>query len=249
MKKMKVIAAVLLVLALLLPGAACLAAEDFSDIAGVWYTEEVMMQVAENGRFVLEWNDEDWAGSLKPERRTNEYEEEYTAWRMILDNPGLSMWKDLELVSDVYVSGKVTFVHDGTPGEVFWNVPVYVLDVSGEDLSYYEPYAYIDTANGEEPAITMMFTLLRPATDIGLLQMFDQYLDEEGELCYNGTTIEWWEAMDSQERIVVTHVFEGELPDLCFSFLGEDETRYDFAVDISGGDGQLYLWPLVPSNG
>ena len=49
---------------------------------------------------------------------------------------------------------------------------------------------------------------------------------------------------------MVTHVFEGDLPDLGISFIGvDDETQYDFAVDMSGYDGELYLMQLPQSNG
>ena len=55
--------------------------------------------------------------------------------------------------------------------------------------------------------------------------------------------------LDSQERIVVTHVFEGDLPDLGIHFVNEDEIEVDFAVEISGEDGALILTPLPASNG
>ena len=249
MKKMFVFAALLM--------AFCLAAtpaltekEDFSEIAGTWYTEEISMTVTEEGHFVIEWFDGDWVGSLEKDWRTNEEEEEYPAYRIILDDPKDVMWEDLELIPDIYHPGKLTLCRDGSPdGDVFWNVPVYVMEVPDEELEYYEPYTLIDEADGEEPAVTAMFTLLRPATDIAVLIMFNQEIDEEGNLGYNADALDWWPELDSQERIVVKHVFEGDLPDLCFSFLAEDGTRYDFAVQISGMDGELELLPLLPSNG
>ena len=79
--------------------------------------------------------------------------------------------------------------------------------------------------------------------------MFNQEIDEEGNLGYNADALDWWAELDSQERIAVIHVFEGDLPDLSISFLAEDGTRYDFAVQISGADGELELLPLLPSNG
>ena len=48
---------------------------------------------------------------------------------------------------------------------------------------------------------------------------------------------------------MVKHVFRGDLPELSVSFLAEDGTRYDLAVEISGKSGQLILVPLLPSNG
>ena len=250
MKTVRFITAILLTLSLLLTGAAALAEEaDFSEITGVWYTEEIMMEITEDGRFEIGWNDEDWLGSLQAEPRTNDEGEEYTAYRMTLDNPELSMWDALELVTEPYHSGKLTLVHDGTPGDIFYDIPVSVTDLGDEDPSNYDPYVLIDEAAGQEPAVTLMFTLLRPATDVAVMHMYDQEIDEEGYLGYNATTLEWWAELDSQTRIVVKHVFEGDLPDLCFSFLAEDGTRYDFAVQISGMDGELELLPLLPSNG
>ena len=91
-KTLKAILLILLVL-LFLP-ALCLAAapalaeeEDFSAIEGDWFTEEIMMTVTDDGHFVLGWNDGDWTGSLKPERRVNEDGDEYIAYRMILEDP------------------------------------------------------------------------------------------------------------------------------------------------------------------
>ncbi len=251
MKKFKVITAILAALALCLAGTAALADEDdFSEIAGVWYTEEVMMTITDEGRFVIEWFDEDWTGSLEePDWRLNEEEEEYAAYRMVLDDPEMSMWEENELVTDVYHYGKLTLVQDETPHEVFWNVPVYVMEVDEEDLEAYEPYAFIDAAKGEEPAVTMMFTFLRPVKDIAVMEMFDQHFDEDGNLGYNGVSLEWWPELDSQERIVVTRVFEGDMPDLSIGFIGEDETRYEFAVQMSGADGALELLPMLAGEG
>ena len=241
---------ILMAAALCLTGAGTAAEEgDFSEIAGVWYTEEIMLNVTEDGRFVLELFDGDWTGSLKAELQLNEDDEECVVYRMILDDPKLSIWEDLELAPDAYHPGKMLFFRDGALGEIFYDVPVYIMDLTGDDPDVYGPYAFVDDAQGEEPAVTMMFTLLRPATDIAVLKMFDQEIDEDGNLGYNGDVLEWWPELDSQERIVVTHVFQGDLPDLAFSFLAEDGTRYDFAVQISGADGELILWPLLPSEG
>jgi len=248
MKKMKVFAAILLALCLALASALA-EEEDYSEIAGEWYTEEVMMTVTEEGRFVLEWNDGDWTGLLEPDRRINEEDEEYTAYRMILDNPEDSIWESLELVPDLYHPGKLTYYQDGYPLDVFYNVPIYVMDMEGEDLSVYEPYAFIDTANGNEPAVTMMFTFLQPVKDVAVMEMFNQRIDEDGNLGYNGTTLEWWAQLDSLERIVVTRVFEGDLPDLSVNFITEDGTGYDFAVQMSGYDGELELLQLAAPNG
>ena len=248
MTKMKAIAAILLTLCLAVASALA-EEEDYSDIAGEWYTEEVMMTVTEEGRFVLEWNDGDWTGSLEADLRTNEEDEEYTAYRMVLDNPEDSAWENLELVPDIYHPGKMTYYQDGTPLEVFYDVPIYVMDMEGEDLAVYEPYAFIDAANGNEPAVTMMFTFLRPVKDVAVMEMSDQRIDEDGNLGYNGSTLEWWAELDSLERIVVTRVFEGDLPDLSVNFITEDGTGYDFAVQMSGYDGELELLRLAAPNG
>ena len=70
-----------------------------------------------------------------------------------------------------------------------------------------------------------------------------QEFDEDGNLGYNANALGWWAELDSQERIVVKHVFRGDLPELSVSFLAEDGTRYDLAVEISGRSGQLILPP------
>ena len=248
MKKRIVFAALLMTICLA-AAAARTEKEDYSEIAGTWYTEEISMTVTDEGRFVIEWFDGDWIGSLETDRRANEDEEDYPAYRIILEKPKDVMWEDMELIPDLHHPGKLTLWFNGHPGDVFWNVPVHVTEVSDEELEYYEPYALIDEANGEEPAVTLMFTLLRPATDIAVMAMFNQEIDEEGNLKYKIDVLEWWEELDSQEHIAVKHVFEGDLPDLSISFLAEDGTRYDFAVQISGVDGEPELMPLLPSNG
>ena len=248
MKMLKVFAAVLL--ALCLAAAPALAEkEDFSGIAGVWYSEEIMMTITEEGRFRVEWFDEDWVGTLEAEERTNEDGDEYTAWRMNLEEPEQDLWKELEIVPDLYYPGKVSFCFDGNMQDDFYNAPVCVTEVPEEELETYEPYTLIDAANGKEPATTVMFTLLRPATDIAVMRMFDQRFDEDGEMLYNADALEWWAELDSREHIVVKHVFEGDLPDLGIGFIAEDGTSMNFAAEISGADGQLILVPLPPSNG
>ena len=123
------------------------------------------------------------------------------------------------------------------------------MDMGEEDLEVYEPYAFIDASNGEEPAVTMMFTFLRPVKDIAVMEMENQQFDEEGNLGYNGVTLEWWPELDSQERIVVKRVFEGDMPDLSIGFMTEDEFRYEFAVTISGADGALELLQIPAGEG
>ena len=250
MKRMKVFAAVLL--ALCLAAAPALAEGVFSDIAGVWYTEEFSMEVTETGRYILEYNDGDQTGTLKREMRTNEEGDEYAAYIMTPNDPE-EAGENLELVPDIYHPGKLTYFRNENPHEQFYNVPIYVMDMSEdeEELECYEPYYTISTVEDEdEPAVTVMFTFLRPVRDVGVMVMFDQEFDEEGNMGYNADCVEWWETLDSQERIVVTHVFQGDLPDLGISFIGvDDETQYDFAVDMSGYDGELYLMRLPQSNG
>ena len=251
MKRMKVFAAVLL--ALCLAGAPVLADGDFSDIAGEWYTEEYMMEVTETGRYIMEYNDGDQSGSLEQEWRTNEEGDEYAAYKMTPDDPEESSAENHELVPDIYHPGKMTYYRDEYPLEQFYDVPVYVMDMGEdeEELEYYEPYYTVNTAEDEdEPAVTMMFTFLRPVRDVGVMVMFDQEFDEDGNMGYNADCVQWWETLDSQERILVKHVFEGDMPDLGISFICEDDgTQYDFAVDMSGYDGELILMRLPPSNG
>ena len=248
MRKLTVFAAVLT--ALCLAGTTVPAeGTDRSGAAGPWYTEEIMMTIEEDGRFVLGWNDGDWTGSLEPEERRNEDGEEFTAYRMVLDHPEDSIWNELELVPNIYHPGKLTFYRDGTPGEIFYDVPVSITDMAGEDPGWYEPYTLIDTAEGEEPAAVMMVTFLRPAADIAVMTMTDLKTDEEGSLLYTGNTLEWWEELDSQERILIRHVFEGDLPELSVSFIGEDGTGYAFGIQLSGADGEPELIPLLPPNG
>ena len=251
MKRMKVLALVLL--ALCLAGTPALADGDFSELAGEWYTEEYMMEVTEEGRYIMEYNDGDQTGSLEQEWRTNEEGDEYAAYKMIPDDPEESSAENHELVPDIYHPGKMTYYRDEYPLEQFYNVPVYVMDM-GEDedeLEYYEPYYTVDTVEDEdEPSVTMMFTFLRPVRDVGVMVMFDQEFDEDGNMGYNADCVQWWQTLDSQERVLVKHVFEGDLPDLGISFICEDDgTQYDFAVDMSGYDGELILMRLPPSNG
>ena len=81
------------------------------------------------------------------------------------------------------------------------------------------------------------------------MQMYNQGFDEEGTFGYDGDTLEWWAAVDSRTQIVVKHMFEGDLPELSISFIAEDDTSYNFAVEISGGNGEMILTPLEPLNG
>ena len=252
MSKVKLFAAIMLALAVCLGGTAALADEDgFEAVAGEWYTEEYSMNITEDGRFLIAFNDEDWTGALEETDWVNEEDEELTAYRLILDDPGLSLWEDIALVPDLYHPGKLTFWHDGTEGEAFYNVPVYIREVpeDEEELAYYEPYFTVDTADGEEPAARMMITFLRPVTNVAMFTMFDQEIDEEGNLGYNADAFEWWDALDSQERILVIHVFEGDMPELGINFVTEEDEMLDFAIEISGADGEPVLTLLPPSNG
>ena len=253
MKKMKIFAAVLLALCLAAAPVLTEEDQDFSDIACEWYTEEFMMEIDENGRFVMEYNDGDVTGALEQEWRTNEEGDEYAAFIIIPDNPEDFYGESNELVPDIYHPGKMTYFVDENPREQFYDAPIYVMEMGEdeEELETYEPYYTVNTVEDEdEPYVTLMFTFLRPVRDVGVMVMFDQEFDEEGDMGYNADCVEWWETLDSQERIVVTHVFEGDLPDLGISFIGvDDETQYDFAVDMSGYDGELYLMQLPQSNG
>ncbi len=238
------------VLALCLAGTPSAAEEDdFSDIAGVWYAEDATMTVTEEGRFAIESIDGDWTGSLKAERRLNEEEEEYAAYVMTPDDPELSTPEKNELTADVYHPGKLTLVQDGTPRVVFRNVPVSVADVGEEDLTAFEPYAFVDGANGEEPAVTMMFTFLRPAKDVAVTKLENQQFDENGEFICSGVSLDWWPELDSLQRVVVTYVFEGDLPELSISFAAENEIRYEYAVMISGADGELDFMEIPAGEG
>ncbi len=248
MKNRQICLCAVLALLLCLVCACAMAEEDFSGIAGEWYTEEISMNITEDGRFTIYWNDVDWTGSLKTDWYTEDGEE-YVTYRMVLDQPGLARSEDLELRPSLSYPGKMTFIEGGSHYEFFYNVPVYVMDTEGEDLACYEPYTYIDASHGNEPAITMMFTFLRPVLDVAVMGIFDQTIGSDGELYYNADTIEWWPELDSQNRIVVKRVFDGDLPNLVISFAMEDGTGYDFAVDISGENGELYLWRLLPSMG
>ena len=221
----------------------------FFAIAGDWYEDEIMMNISNTGRFVVGWNDGDWTGTLAAEQIINKEGEEITAYRMISDDPKANSWENPELVPDIYYPGKLTLTRDGTPVDTFYSAPVRVEDMAGEDLTNYEPYTLIDNSGGEEEAAIFMLTLLRPARDVAVMQMYNQGFDDDGTFGYDGDTLEWWEAVDSRTQIVVRHVFEGDLPELSISFIGEDDTPYNFAVEISGGNGELILTPLEPTNG
>ena len=226
MMKMKVFAAVLLTLCLAAAPVLTEEDQDFSDIACEWYTEEFMMEIDENGRFVMEYNDGDVTGALEQEWRTNEEGDEYAAFIIIPDNPEDFYGESNELVPDIYHPGKMTYFVDENPREQFYDAPIYVMEMGEdeEELETYEPYYTVNTVEDEdEPYVTLMFTFLRPVRDVGVMVMFDQEFDEEGDMGYNADCVEWWETLDSQERIVVTHVFEGDLPDLGISFIGVDD--------------------------
>ena len=221
----------------------------FSAIAGDWYEDEIMMNISNTGRFVVGWNDGDWTGTLEAEQITNTEGEEITAYRMISDDPKANSWENPELVPDIYYPGKLTLTRDGTPVDTFFNAPIRIEDMAGEDLANYEPYTLIDNTGGEDGAAIFMLTLLRPARDVAVMQMYNQGFDDEGTFGYDGDTLEWWAAVDSRTQIVVKHMFEGDLPELSISFIAEDDTSYNFAVEISGGNGEMILTPLEPLNG
>ena len=223
---------------------------DFAALSGEWYTDEISMTLTEDGRFTLGWNDGDWTGTLAPEAWTDEEGEELTAYRLKLEEPKETMWDELMLVPDFYHAGKLTLYRDGTPGDVFWNVPVCVVEIDAEELEYEEPVARIDTTGGEELPTALVVTFLRPVRDAAIMKMYDQEINEEGVLCYNGTTLEWWEFLDSRSSVAITHIFEGDMPELSVSFIGaEDEISYHFAIQLSGADGQPELIPLPASEG
>lgn len=234
----KLLSAAMALLMLCLAGMTAGAEAEGIGIAGKWYTEEIMMTVTEEGRFNLEWFDGDWTGTLEEEWRLNEEGEEVPVYRLMLDNPELANGEETELVGNPYHPGELTYYQDGNPRETFWNVPAYVMEMDEEDPEVYAPYFTVDAADGEEPQVMLMITLLRPATDISVMKMFDQEIDEDGMLAYSAEPLMQWEALDSRERILVTDVVEGDLPDLMLAFTDEEGISWCYMVQFSGADGK-----------
>ena len=96
-----------------------------------------------------------------------------------------------------------------------------------------------------------MLTLLRPARDVAVMQMYDPGdLTTKEPSDTTGDTLEWWAAVDSRTQIVVKHMFEGDLPELSISFIARATTRLITLPSRSAaGTEKMILTPLEPLNG
>ena len=215
----------------------------FSYGTGVWYGESAhSVLTVTPGRFEMVWTDTVWTGTLSAEWEEDEDGEEIVVYTMTPDGEAGAELESAILLPDLYHPGKMTYIENGTAAEVFHDSPVFVEDVSGQNLSAYEPYGMLDAANGKEPAITMMFMFLAPVTDFEVMGLSNVEVSEEGELIYDGQILEIVDACAPGDRFAVTRVFEGDLPNLAISFVDEEGKGRTYTVQISGADGELILW-------
>ncbi|MBQ6234127.1 MAG: hypothetical protein IJJ80_11540 [Clostridia bacterium] len=84
----------------------------------------------------------------------------------------------------------------------------------------------------------VVLTVLEPVTDVKLLK-----------LDWNGTDVTWKQgaplgSFSAQQTMSVTLEFIGEMPNNGIMYTDAAGVVHAFALDISGEDGQLYLWKL-----
>ena len=95
------------------------------------------------------------------------------------------------------------------------------------------------SVSDDEYSTWVFFTFRRPVTDFQVLalEMNDEYEFDTQAVCSLGT-------MTPDTPLTVSLSFYGDMPNNGVSFVDEDGTLCRYAVDMSGEDGSLYLWPF-----
>ena len=96
------------------------------------------------------------------------------------------------------------------------------------------------TVSDDEYSTWVCFFARRPVTDFRVLAL--DMTDDEDSFGFNTTTVYAKDVLVPDEPLRVSLTFYGDIPNNGISFVDEDGTFRQYAVDMSGEDGSLYLW-------
>ena len=100
-----------------------------------------------------------------------------------------------------------------------------------------------DGEMAEDSAATVILTPQKSLTEFRVLSIEWTDMPADGMPEYSAETVFSWDEVQAGEPVTVTLEFIGEMPNNGISYRDEDG-YHDFALDISGYDGSLYLWSL-----
>ena len=91
----------------------------------------------------------------------------------------------------------------------------------------------------DQGRVQVILRAMEPVTDVQLLN-----------LEWEGITASWAEGaplgnLDAQEEVVITVEFIGDMPNNGVMYTDEEGYTHYYALDISGEDGELYLWDII----
>lgn len=87
----------------------------------------------------------------------------------------------------------------------------------------------------------VMFTARRPVTDFQVLALEMKDLDNE-EIAFDTESVYEMDELNPEEPVRISLTFWGDMPNNGIAFTDEDDETHCFAVDMSGENGELYLW-------
>ncbi|MBO4377366.1 MAG: hypothetical protein J5889_00280 [Clostridia bacterium] len=93
-------------------------------------------------------------------------------------------------------------------------------------------------AMDDQGRVQVTLRAMEPVTDVQLLN-----------LEWDGITVSWAEGaplgnLDAQEEVIITVEFIGDMPNNGIMYTDEAGNTHYYALDISGEDGELYLWDI-----
>ena len=91
----------------------------------------------------------------------------------------------------------------------------------------------------DQGRVQVTLRAMEPVTDVQLLN-----------LEWDGITVSWEEGallgnFDAQQEVTITVEFIGDMPNNGIMYTDEAGSTYYYALDISGEDGDLYLWDIM----
>ncbi len=95
-----------------------------------------------------------------------------------------------------------------------------------------------------EAAGQILLTALSPVSDVVLLHLNWGYMNADGVPDITWTPYAPLGSLSEGQSVAVTLAFIGDMPDNGLMYTDADGASHAFALDISGEDGHLYLWPL-----
>ncbi|MBR5382512.1 MAG: hypothetical protein IK133_01715 [Clostridia bacterium] len=94
-------------------------------------------------------------------------------------------------------------------------------------------------AMDDQGRVQVTLRAMEPVTDVQLLN-----------LEWDGITVSWEEGallgnFDARQEVIITVEFIGDMPNNGVMYTDEEGYTHYYALDISGEDGELYLWDII----